>query len=144
MKEGTEWTEAINYIQQSFGLKDGQVKHSWYPGTFTTHKQFSSKINKQLQKKLDENFATILTIRIMSPGPPLKVWGHYVVAYKSRGQVFYFDPQNKIHSTDPSDLSQHPNNIVLKVGVFYINGVTSLTPLKTTTCPIKFIGGNFV
>ena len=126
----TEWNEAANYIQHSFGLQDGQVKHSWYPGTFSNPTLFSEKINKQLQQ-LDDNFATILTLRIMSPGP--KMWGHYVVAYKS-GQIYYFDPQNNIHSTNPTDLSQNPKNTVIRFGMFYVKDVTTPIPLKTN-CP---------
>lgn len=113
----TEWSEVVNCIQHSFGLQDGQVKHSWHPGTFSTPTLFSEKINKQLQQ-LDDNFATILTLRIMSSGP-LKMWEHYVVAYKS-GQIYYFDPHNKIHSTNPSDLSQNPKNTVIRFGMFYV------------------------
>ena len=115
----TEWSEAANYIQQRFELQDGQVKHSWYPGTFSTPILFSEKINKQLQQ-LDDNFATILTLKIMS-SEPLKMWGHYVVAYKS-GHIYYFDPQNNIHSTNPLDLSQKPNTVI-RFGMFYVKDV---------------------
>lgn len=116
----TEWSEAANYIQHRFELQDGQVKHSWYPGTFSKPTLFSEKINKQLQQ-LDDNFATILTLKIMSP-EPLKMWGHYVVAYKS-GQIYYFDPHNNIHSTNPIDLSQNPKNTVIRFGMFYVSPI---------------------
>ena len=126
--KGTEWSETINYIQRSFGLQDGQVKHAWCPGTFSTP-TLSEKINKQLQQ-LDDNFATILTLKIMSTGPPLKIWFHNAVAYKS-GQIYYFDPQNNIHSTNPIDLSQNPKNTVIRFGMFYVKDVTTPIPLKT-------------
>jgi hypothetical protein len=53
-----------------------------------------------------------------------------VVAYKS-GHIYYFDPQNNIHSTNPIDLSQNPKNTVIRFGMFYVKDVTT---------PIKFIG----
>ena len=89
-------------------------------------------------QKLNENHATILTLRLFRPNP-LKKWGHYVVAYKTMGQVFYFDPQKKIHSTNPGDLAQ--TNTVTRFGMFHVKGVTTPMPLKTTTCPIEFVGG---
>ena len=45
--------------------------------------------------------------------------GHYVVAYKTMGQVFYFDPQKKIHSTNPGDLAQ--TNTITRFGMFYVS-----------------------
>lgn len=66
--------------------------------------------------------------------------GHYVIAYKYNDIVNYFDPQQKIHTTNPEELS--PKGwYIAQYGYFRTINIKKSTKLKDTTCPIEFFGG---
>jgi hypothetical protein len=134
MTKGTPWKQADKYFQTIFGLKDGQIGHFGYRQTFHDNDDFSTHVSRLLQHELDNNYATILPIAIRSP---THVWFHFVIAYKYENVLYFFDPQNKITSTNAADLSRYT---IFKFGFFTTKGVDQLTPLQSNTCSIKFNG----
>ncbi len=62
---------------------------------------------------------------------------HFVIAYKYENTLYFFDPQNKITSTNAAELSCYT---IFKFGFFTTNDVDQLTPLQSNTCSIKFKG----
>ena len=141
---GTSWDEACNYLQHIFGIQQ-KIIHEWLYLEFTDDDQsgFVKKAFDSTMKKIDNGNATILTLRILNTDT--KVWGHYVVAYKIKKKVYYFDPQQEVSdtnpSTDPTNLVNHPRKI-FRYGFFKLNVRTRTPmPLLTKTHPITFFGG---
>ena len=136
---GTEWGEASRYLQRSFGLNDGQIYHEWNLRYFNNNDEFVERTNTILNDELDNNYATILTIRFIRHDRT-GLWGHYIIAYKHENRIFYFDPQTQ-NITEDARTIVRDGHYVNNVGIFRVTDVTTPIPLQSNTCYIQFIGG---
>ena len=63
-------------------------------------------------------------------------YGHYIIAYKHRNTLWYFDPQNRKHTRFMDKIVKGQ---IVDVGGFDVR-LDSPTPLKSTTCPLNLYG----
>jgi hypothetical protein len=124
-KNGVKYSVAEKYIQNAFGLKNGQIEH----GTIK-----KPRITVTLNNHLTNNYATIFNIQLKGKTE----WGHYVVAYKYNNIVYYFDPQANKHIV----LDKINGSKILSFGCFKTNDIAENVIVKNTTAPIEFYGGN--
>ena len=155
LENGTLYDDAAEYLDESFGL-NGQITHTWYTDTSDTNyfdKDCVSFMNTYLKTNLKNNFATILTVDILKTiedmdehSTPYEyeildregcyTYGHYIIAYKHRNTLWYFDPQNRKHTRFMDKIVKGQ---IVDVGGFDVR-VDSPTPLKSTTCPLNLYG----
>ena len=135
--QGVLFEEAVKYIKTSFALKDDQLKYV-YTIIFSTGSESKESISKFFNKRLVNNYAAIFSVTFKKDETTL---GHYVIAYKYNDIVNYFDPQQKIHTTNPEELSPE-GWYIAQYGYFRTINVEKSMKLKNTTCPIEFFGGN--
>ena len=142
---GTSWCEACNYFQQIFGIEKNGIIHIWSSIEFIDGDSERGWVEKAINykmKKIDNGNATILTLRIRLNNDT--TFGHYVVAYKIKEEIFYFDPQQDVSrknpNKNPNDLFEHMK--IFNFGFFKLNvKVSTRMPLLTNTSFITFYGG---
>ena len=136
-KIGILSTEATKYIENSFGLKKGQVNFRIFNNVFTNNNEFKYDISYNLQENLENNYATIIYLEYTKGS---RKWGHYIVAYKYKDKILYFDPQDKTHTKHTHKLSLE-GVIVSRYGYFKMKNVRKSVEIKNNTCSMEFLGG---
>jgi hypothetical protein len=140
-KRGVHVDVQAKYIENSFGLKPGQVtfEYKLIAGTHFKRKSEGVKmITSFLDKELENMHATIISITLQTPTAS---WGHSSVAFKYNNKVLFFNPQSNFITDDPNDMADSGSTLVI-YGIYETHNVKKSVELKDTTCPIEFAGGS--
>ena len=149
-KEGVELTEAARFIKSSFELNDTTTVDFYKVDAIDKNGKHNNKIAKEtidsyFNKDLEDNHATIFVAYFAKNGKP--VYAHYLIAYKHKNKVFYFDPQykgrfddKKINTKTLLNITRARANLfIYKIGVCIIKGIDEEKPLLKDDCPIRYI-----
>jgi hypothetical protein len=145
---GVSFENAEKYIADSFSIPRTDVNSRYILTTKESGVDPKKSIGSFLDYYLLNNYATIL-ILIIHRGE--EEWGHYIVAYKHKDKVYFFDPQAKgfekyrfIHSTNINTLMKHyvkGDPKIVEYGYFSLStNVVKSMPLLNDTCPIEYEG----
>jgi len=139
---GIRFVNAVKYIEDSFGLNRGQIKHVWVKNTFNNNEEFKKHISG-LRLNLTNNHATIITVGIKHTNSGLfgRIMGHYIVVYRYDNTLYFFDPQSNKITTDASQIFENRPLFVNHYGTFNSEKVLETTELKDSSCPMEYSGG---
>jgi len=145
-KDGVLFTEGAQYLASTFGIPKELVKYVSVPFPTYNNKHATTSINQFMTNHLENNHATILTLQFDKYGK--RVFSHYMVVYKHKNKIFYFDPQNKTDVPDNRILSKTLANIIKytgntfisRFGYYSVSGLDDPIQMINVRCPIKYVG----
>ena len=133
--EGVDTKDVEKYIKESFGLT-GSVQ-TWCKNGKSVQwtEEMVIKALEMWLQDLQDNCATLLFLQFNDGG-------HFIVAYKYKNTIYYFDPQSvgrqdttistKIKDVLPYDLEEFC--------CFYVEGLTEKMSLVKNDCHVEFYG----
>jgi hypothetical protein len=143
---GVLFTEGAHYLASTFGIPKELVKYVSVPFPTYNNKHATTSINQFMINHLENNHATILTLQLDKHGK--RVFSHYMVVYKHKNKIFYFDPQNKTDVPDNRILSKTlahivkytGNTFISRFGYYSVSGLDDPIQMINVRCPIKYVG----
>jgi len=150
-KKGVGRTAQKEYLKQMFGLRENQIHYNRTEEQRTSGGSISTKMTIKLlqdlcKRKLKDNHTTIIIVRFYKR--ERFSHGHAIIAYKYKGIVYFFDPQqkgiiddNKIRSRTLAHLAKYAGNSDIGGFSFYmINELPEPREPVNLTCDIPYIG----
>jgi hypothetical protein len=145
-KDGVLFSEGAKYLSSTFGIPKEFVKY--VPVTFPSYnnKHATTHITQFMDNYLENNHATILAIHLDKYGK--SVVSHYMIVYKHKNKVFYFDPQrkgdlpdNKVLSKTLSHIIKYTGNtLIAGFGYYTVAGLDDPIQMINVSCPIQYVG----
>lgn len=150
-KSGVSSDEIQSFIKNAFNLSSNEVVEFTYIhlDKYIIQRKKGKKfinrtIGKFLKSKLKEGYASVIFVeRFYEDG---RKGGHYIIAYKDNGDIYYFDPQKKSKNikmvvvVNSTDIYKVLDSGIISFGYFTINNLKSPMPLVDTSCPIRYVG----
>lgn len=134
--EGVDTKDVENYIKETFDLK-GSVQ-GWFRNFEKSNwsQDVTIEVLEEWLQDLNDNCATLLFLQ-------LNDGGHFIIAYKYKNIIYYFDPQNA--GRQGRSISTNIKDILFDDELegfccFYVEGLTEKMPLVKNDCHIKFYG----
>jgi hypothetical protein len=145
-KDGVLFTEGAEYLASTFGIPKELVKYVSVPFSSYNNKHATTSINQFMTNHLENNHATILTLQFDKYGK--RVFSHYMVVYKYKNKIFYFDAQNKMDVPDNKILSKTlahiikytGNTFITRFGYYSVSGLDDPIQMINVSCPIQYVG----
>lgn len=150
-KSGVGRTAQKEYLKQMFGLRENQIHYNRTEDQRTSGGSISTKMTIKLlqdlcKRKLKDNHTTVIIVRFYKN--ERFTHGHAIIAYKYKGIVYFFDPQqkgiiddNKIRSRTLTHLAKYAGNSDIGAFSFYtINELPEPREPVNLTCDIPYVG----
>ena len=147
---GVDSNEVKLFIKNAFNLTDEErvTFYLYKMSNSVKHKKRSSefisrKICNKFYDKLKDGYATIIYVQRLHNNDTIS--GHFMIMYKYKNQIYFFDPQKKnkknvtgiFTSTNIQDVLIDRSG---DIGYFTIDNLKNPKPLFDTTCPIQYVG----
>jgi hypothetical protein len=150
-KKGVLVTVQTEYLKKVFGLKTWELRYINNEEVRAPDEVHNTKVTLQmikdlLKRKLKDNHATPLNVFFYKYGKYSH--GHAIIAYKYRGTIYFFDPQQKgiqhdtkIRSTTLTHLSKYAGHkLIGGFSYFMVDEQPEPREPVNLTCDIPYVG----
>jgi len=150
-ERGVRVTDQKEYLAKVFGLRDGQIEYVNSGEIRDSNGLFTKRLGLErirdvLKRKLKDNHTTPLALFFYKYGKA--TFGHTIIAYKYRGTIYFFDPQQKgilddkkIRSKTLTHLSKYAENSYIGgFSYFMIDELPEPREPINLTCDIPYVG----
>jgi hypothetical protein len=150
-ERGVLVTVQTEYLKQLFGLNSWELRYKNNERIETPGGLYSTKVTLQiikdlLKRKLKDNHATLLNVFLYKYAKYCN--GHTIIAYKYRGTIFFFDPQQKglladgtLRSKTLTHLSKYSGHKAIGgFSYFMIDELPEPREPINLTCDIPYVG----
>jgi len=145
-KDGVKFSEASRYFASSFGIPQKHIEYAYVHIGTANNKIAIKHINDFMNTYLENDHATVFTLYFYKYRK--SVGAHFMVAYKYKNVVFYFDPQQKGVVEDKKILSKtlahlikySGYNFIDFFGYYKVNGLDEPIQMINVKCPVRYIG----